>query len=124
MLNPPANTKAFICSVPVDMRASFDSLSGMIESHFQLNPLSGDLFVFLSRRRDRMKVLAWELDGYILYYKRLEEGTFSWIHDLDLAHSCEIPAVDFAILLGGVMSSQRRPNISRETRKKVPLHLV
>ena len=75
MLNLTPNTKIFLCSQPVDMRKSFDGLSGMVHAFFGQNPLCGHMFVFLSRRKDRMKVLFWDLDGFVLYYKRLERGS-------------------------------------------------
>ena len=123
MLNPSSNTKAFICSEPIDMRSSFDSLSGIVQLHFGQSPLSGNLFVFFSRRRDRMKVLFWELDGFVLYYKRLEHGTFAWVQQLDLKHSCEMPYSDFALLLAGINMHSDKSR-STQSRKKAPLHLV
>lgn len=57
-----------------DMRKGFDSLSRLVVEHSDSNPLSGTLYVFFSRRRDRVKILSWEEDGYALYYKRLEVG--------------------------------------------------
>lgn len=63
MLNIPASTKIFVCVEAVDMRLSFDALSGLVHSHFGMNPLSGHLFVFVSKRRDRMKILVWDVDG-------------------------------------------------------------
>lgn len=82
MLSINHSTRVFICSQVIDMRYSFDALSGLVTKHFGMNPLSGHIFVFFSRRRDRMKLLFWDTDGFALFYKRLERGTFSWIHDL------------------------------------------
>jgi transposase len=102
MLNIPASTKIFLCVQPVDMRLSFDGLSGLVHSHFGMNPLNGHLFVFFSRRRDRMKILVWDIDGFVLYYKRLERGTFSWLDKLELLPGSEILASDFALVLAGI----------------------
>ena len=102
MLHLPASTKIFVCTTPVDMRFSFDALSGLVETHFGQNPLNGHLFVFFSKRRDRMKILAWDVDGFVLYYKRLEQGTFSWLNDLQLLPGAEILASDFALVLAGI----------------------
>ncbi len=124
MLNPTPNLRAFICSEPIDMRSSFDSLSGMIKSHLGENPLSGKLFVFFSRRRNRIKVLAWELDGFSLYYKRLERGTFAWIQDLDLHQSREISGADFALLLSSVNINKTTPQFRSRHKKKGVLQLV
>jgi len=58
------------------MRKSFDGLSGLVRSGLGMDPASGDVYVFLNRRRDRLKLLLWQGDGFALYYKRLERGTF------------------------------------------------
>ena len=107
MLNIPASTKIYICKDPVDMRLSFDALSGLVETHFGMDPLTGHLFVFFSRRRDRMKVLVWDIDGFVLYYKRLEQGTFAWLDQLELLPGSEILARDFALVLAGINPSVR-----------------
>jgi transposase len=59
-----------------DMRKGFDSLCGMVRDHLQKDPLGGDVFVFINRRRNQIKLLCWEGDGFMLFYKRLEKGTF------------------------------------------------
>lgn len=102
MLNLPPSTKIFLCNKPVDMRKSFDALSGLIDTHFGKNPLCGHLFVFFSKQRDRMKILFWDVDGFVLYYKRLEGGTFSWAADLGTEQSPEILASEFALILAGI----------------------
>jgi transposase len=65
------------CDV-TDMRKSFDALSGIIRSTLDKDPLGGDVFVFINRRRNRMKLLVWEQTGFWLLYKRLEKGTFQF----------------------------------------------
>ena len=60
----------------VDMRKGFDSLSGIVTAQMNFNPLSTDLYIFINRRRTQLKLLQWEGDGFVLYYKRLEKGTF------------------------------------------------
>lgn len=59
-----------------DMRKSFDGLSGLVRSGLRRDPLSGDVFVFINRRRTHIKLLVWDRSGFALYYKRLEAGTF------------------------------------------------
>ena len=108
MLNLPPSTKIFLCNQPVDMRKSFDALSGLIQTHFGQNPLCGHLFVFFSKQRDRMKILFWDIDGFVLYYKRLEGGTFSWVDDIHSDHDNEILASDFALLLAGINPADGR----------------
>ena len=60
----------------VDMRKGFETLSSVVEGHFNIDVTSGAYFVFLNRRRDRMKVLYWDNDGLVIWYKRLEQGIF------------------------------------------------
>jgi hypothetical protein len=99
------------------MRFSFDALSGLVTSHFGMNPISGHIFVFFSRRRDRMKLLFWDSDGFALYYKRLERGTFSWIQDLDLEEGGEIQASDFSMILTGINPCSTEPKHPKKHSK-------
>ena len=89
MINFHSSTRVFLCSQPIDMRLSFDGLAGLVKSHFGANPTSGHLFVFFSRRRDRIKLLFWNVDGFALFYKRLERGTYSWLAELHLERSMD-----------------------------------
>jgi transposase len=68
--------RVFVCTLPTDMRKSFDTLAALVQTHLGQDALSGDLFVFRSRRGDRIKLLWWDDDGYAIWYKRLEKGTF------------------------------------------------
>ena len=61
-----------------DMRKSIDGLAAVVQEQFRLDPFSKSLFLFCGKRRDRMKVLLWEGDGFVLLYKRLENGNFKW----------------------------------------------
>ena len=70
-------TRIYLYSRPCDMRKSFDGLCGLIRSELGADPLSGSLFVFCNRRRTMVKVLYWHGDGLAIWYKRLEEGTFT-----------------------------------------------
>jgi transposase len=60
---------------PTDMRRSFDGLCGLVENHLKRNPMSGEVFIFVNKHRDHVKLLHWEQGGFVLYYKRLESGT-------------------------------------------------
>jgi transposase len=120
-------TKVFVCSQLIDMRYSFDALSGLVTTHFGMSPLSGHIFVFFSRRRDRMKLLFWEPDGFALYYKRLEHGTYSWIFDLAFDDDGEMHASDFALILAGInpcKSEKKKSKKMRKTAPSAPLQLV
>jgi transposase len=107
MLSLPTKVRVFICSQPTDMRKSFDGLHALVQSVLKQDPLSGDLFVFLSRRRDRVKILTWEGDGQSIWYKRLEAGTFAMPQgDGD---SIPLSTAQLALLLSGVDLKATRP---------------
>ena len=74
----PSNAQLFICHYPVSMRKSFEGLSTIVEDLFPKELFSGAFFIFINRQRNHMKVLTWDSDGFIILYKRLEKGTFSW----------------------------------------------
>ncbi len=76
MLNLSELVRIYCCTQPTDMRKSFDSLAALVRDWLGHDPLSGHLFVFRSRRGDRVKLLWWDRDGLTLYYRRLEKGTF------------------------------------------------
>jgi transposase len=76
MISLPPSVSIYLCEAPVDMRCGFDGLAAIVRNTLGLNPLSGHLFLFISKRRDRVKILFWDRDGYVLYCKRLEAGRF------------------------------------------------
>lgn len=76
MLSLPASVRVYLSTAPADLRRSFDGLCVLVEQVFGREPLDGHLFLFLNRRRDRIKILYWDRDGLALWYKRLEAGTF------------------------------------------------
>ena len=78
MLSFPSAIKIFLCGEPADMRQSFDSLALLVKNIIHQDPLSGHIFVFRNRRADRLKLLYWDRDGFAIWYKRLEKGTFRW----------------------------------------------
>src|SRR5437870_5398941 len=98
-----------------DMRKSFDGLSGLVRSVFQADPTDGSLFLFVNRRRDRIKAMWWDRDGLALFYKRLESGTFEMLRAADDANVLEIDATQLAMLLAGVtlQSAKRRKRYAR-----------
>ena len=119
MIGLAHGVKVFICTDPADMRRSFDGLGGMAENLMKQDPLTGHLFVFRNRNRDRLKILYWDRDGLAIWYKRLEQGTFQFPTDLkpkeDKPVSIEITASDLSLLLGGIdlRSAQRRRRFER-----------
>ena len=76
MLSISQSQRYYIHRKPTDMRKGFDGLSGIVRNEFLQNPLNGDVFIFLNKQRNRIKILQWQGDGFAIYYKRLEKGTF------------------------------------------------
>jgi transposase len=77
MLSLPIAVRIFVYTGVTDMRRSFDRLAQMVEEHLEQDPESGHLYLFFNRRRDCVKMLLWEGDGFVIWYKRLEAGTFA-----------------------------------------------
>lgn len=107
--------RVFLCTSPTDMRKGFDTLAVLVREALGFDPLSGDLFLFTGRRRDRLKVLYWDRDGYALWYKRLEKGTFRMPVATPGASSLELKASELAMLLEGIdlRSLRRRERFQR-----------
>ena len=76
MLSFSSQQRYFLYGVATDMRKGFAGLSGLVRRHIKHELLSGDVFIFINRRRDRIKLLMWDATGFALYYKQLERGTF------------------------------------------------
>jgi transposase len=76
MFNLSSTNKFHLYNQPTDMRKSFDGLSGVIQNCLESNPCNGDVFIFINKRRDKIKILHWQGISFTLYYKRLEKGTF------------------------------------------------
>ena len=121
MLSLTPAVRIFLCLDTVDLRKSFDGLSALVSQALGNDPLSGHWFVFRNRRGDRLKILAWEEDGWALWYKRLEEGVFRF----PLAQGAgpprlEIRAAELAMLLDGVVLEkvQRRRRYHRPATAK------
>ena len=121
MLNLALPGRVFLCTLPTDMRKSFDSLSGLVQTYLGQDPLSGDLFVFRSKRGDRVKLLWWDEDGLAIWYKRLEKGTFA----MPAAdgrrpevgeHGLVLRAAELAMFLDGVDLA----NVKRQKRYQRP----
>lgn len=82
MISPTGSLRVFVCVEPADMRRSFDGLCGMARDIMKQDPLSGHLFLFRNRNRDRLKILYWDRDGLAIWYKRLEKGTWQFPTDV------------------------------------------
>jgi transposase len=100
MLSVPSTVSIFLCTQPTDMRKGFDGLSGIVRGAFGADPLDGSLYIFINRRRDRIKFLHFDGSGYWLHYKLLEAGTFEVIASQEAC--LQIDSTQLAMLLGGV----------------------
>lgn len=116
MLSLPPSVRIFVALGVTDMRKQIDTLAAMVEHVLQMDPLSGHLFVFCNRSRDRLKILYWEEGGYWLLHKRLEAGRFAWPDGDGCASS--LSATELHILLGGLDFTAARKR--RRYRRKSP----
>lgn len=117
-MDQASGLRIWLCVQPTDMRCGFDRLALLARSVTGQDPLGGQLFLFRSRRADRLKILLWEGDGYLLWYKRLEQGLFKLPRVQDQATSLQLKPSELAMLLEGIdLSSVRRSR--RYTRKTV-----
>jgi transposase len=110
MLSVTPAAAIYVYTRPTDMRKGFDGLCGIVRQELGADPLDGSLFLFINRRRDRVKILWWDRDGLALWYKRLEAGSLEGIESGD-SPSVQIDATQLAMLLSGVSlaaAKQRR----------------
>lgn len=109
MFGLPANMKVYLANDAVDLRKNFDGLSVTARELTKQDPLSGHLFVFLNRRCDRVKILLWDRNGWLLLYKRLERGVFR--RPREGIGAVEIEAAELALMLEGIdlRGAARRP---------------
>ena len=100
------NVQVWLATTPVDMRKSFDALAEVVRSFLKRDPLSGNLFVFRNRGGHLVKVIWWDTEGLVIYYKRLERGEFRWPRSGEVA--VEITAEQLLRLLSGLEIAARR----------------
>ena len=91
----------YLCCGVTDMRKSINGLMALVQSNFKLDPFSEAVFVFCNRNRDRVKILEWDVDGFWLYFKRLEKGHFRWPKKGGES-TMTLTDEELAVLLGGV----------------------
>jgi transposase len=101
-LDRTEETRIWLAAEPTDMRCGFDRLAERVRSVIGQDPLGDSLFIFRSRRGDRLKLLMWDRDGFILWYKRLEAGVFKLPRVKDGARSVELRASELAMILDGI----------------------
>ena len=102
MLSLSPTIQVFMAIEPVDLRKGFDALSAAVQSVFDCNVLDGHLFLFLNRRRDRIKLLWWDRDGLAVFYKRLERGTYEIPRHAPGNKQLRLDATQLSLLLSGV----------------------
>jgi transposase len=117
-LDGASGTRIWLAAEPTDMRCGFDRLAEQVRSVISQDPLSGHLFLFRSRRAERLKVLTWDRDGYVLWYKRLEQGVFKLPRLSTGTRSVELRPSELAMILDGIdMTKLKRvPRYQRSTR--------
>jgi transposase len=115
MVSLPTSVRIWLATRATDLRKSFDTLAELVRQQLQGDPLSGQLFVFRNKRADRIKLLYWDEDGFVIVYKRLEAGTFRFPQ----AESAgvEIRAADLQLLLDGIDLE----SVKRQKRYRRPL---
>jgi len=121
MLSFASGMKIFVYTRVTDMRKGFNGLSGIVRSEFQSDPTDGSLFIFINRRRDRMKLLHFDGGGYWLYYRLLEAGTFEELKPKDDSCRLQLDATQLSMLLSGVSlvaSQRRRKRYSEKSTKQ------
>ena len=117
MIHLPASVRVYLCLTPCDMRKSFDSLHALVREHLELDAFAGHLFVFTSRRKDRVKILYWDRDGFAVWSKRLEEGTYAVPLSDGVERRQEITAQELGALLSGIdLSIAKRRKRHRRAR--------
>ena len=98
--------RIYIACGYTDLRRGIDGLAGIVQQQFRLDPFSNSLFLFCGRRRDRIKVLYWEGNGFILLYKRLEAGVFQWPRSE--AEARELTPQQYRWLMEGLRIDQQK----------------
>jgi hypothetical protein len=121
MLHLPASVRVYLATSPCDMRRGFDGLHALVTETMQLDAFGGHLFVFANRRRDRVKILYWDRDGFAVWAKRLEQGTYAMPFSESPPASNEarreITALELGALLSGIdlSQAQRRKRYQRRS---------
>ena len=117
MISLPHPVRIFLHTPATDLRKGFDALCGLVTTAFSQDPTSGHLFLFVNRRRDRIKILYWDRDGLAIWYKRLESGSFQFPAASTKAASIEMTSTQLALILSGIdlRSARQRKRYQRPT---------
>ncbi len=102
MIHLPASVRVYLCLKPCDMRRSFDGLHALVRDHLELDALAGHLYLFANKRRDRLKILYWDRDGFAIWAKRLEQGSYVIPCGEPGSRRMEISSEELSALLSGI----------------------
>jgi len=111
LIHLPASVRVYLCLSPCDMRRSFDGLHALVRDHLQLDPFAGHLYLFANRRRDRLKLLYGDRDGFAIWAQRWEAGSYVIPSAEPGSRRTEITIEEFGALLSGI-------DLSTATRRK------
>ncbi|MGP8215161.1 MAG: IS66 family insertion sequence element accessory protein TnpB [Bacteroidia bacterium] len=126
MFNISKAYRYFMYGKRADMRKGFNGLCGLVRNEFLQNPLSGDVFIFINRPRNRIKLLHWQGDGFAIYYKRLEKGTYEMPEINSTSASIELDAQQLLLILEGISLSsvKKRRRYTQHFVDKKPMNTV
>jgi len=114
MITVPPGLRIMVASEPIDFRKGLDGMVAVVQRHLFFDPFAGDLFVFRSKRSDRIKIVAWDGTGLFLFYKRLEQGRFTWPPIRQ--GTITLTTAQFAMLLEGLDWTKVKPvSVKRPT---------
>ena len=121
MIALPPQVRVFLYRLPTDMRKSFNGLVALTESALKQDPLSGSFFVFVNRRRDRIKILYWGQTGFCIWYQQLQKGTYQLpaADVLEELETIEVTRSQLSLILDGIDLSSARQRMRFQLPKKL-----
>lgn len=121
MIALPPQIRVFLCRLPTDMRKSFHGLVALTESALMQDPLSGSLFVFVNRRRDRIKILYWGQTGFCIWYQQLQKGTYQLPDEAALGErqAVEVTRSQLSLILDGIELSSARQRLRFRSQREL-----
>jgi transposase len=121
MIALPPQIRVFLCRLPTDMRKSFHGLVALTESALMQDPLSGSLFVFVNRRRDRIKILYWGQTGFCIWYQQLQKGTYQLPDEASLEErqAVEVTRSQLSLILDGIELSSARQRLRFRSQREL-----
>lgn len=121
MIALPPQIRVFLCRLPTDMRKSFHGLVALTESALMQDPLSGSLFVFVNRRRDRIKILYWGQTGFCIWYQQLQRGTYQLPDEaaIEERQAVEVTRSQLSLILDGIELSSARQRLRFRSQREL-----